>query len=193
MSNLCGFGRRFPGVWSAWTAARLRRATSPLQRATLADAWTWLPDDLLVKFDRMSMAHSLEGRAPYLAPELFERAMALPSARRRKGATSKVALREVGERWLPREAWAKRKQGFVLPMAGWLRSWFDERGPAKDYFAAREVPGLDIDALAQLAAQDLAAGLQRERFLFAVVVLVEWFHAARETRGRLRDALKSSS
>ena len=50
-------------------------------RATAADLATWLPDDLLVKYDRMAMAVSLEGRAPFLAPALVEAALALPPVR----------------------------------------------------------------------------------------------------------------
>ena len=139
------------------------------------------------------MAHSLEGRAPYLAPVLFDRATMLPAARRRTRGSSKIALREIGERWLPRETWSKRKQGFVLPMAGWLSGWFEDHGPPKEYFAARGVPGLDGAAVAQFAEQDLAGGVRRERWLFATVMLVEWFHAARERRNALRGAFAGGS
>src|SRR4029079_13408251 len=96
-----------------------------------ADLATWLPDDLLVKFDRMAMAHSLEGRAPFLQPRLAELALALPPASRMAGRTSKVALRRVAARWLPPEIVDRAKHGFILPMPSWLRQWFQDAGGAE--------------------------------------------------------------
>ena len=88
-------------------------AADGLQRATAADLATWLPDDLLVKFDRISMAHSLEGRTPYLAPGVVEAGLALPLDQRMNGAISKVALRRVASRWIPRAIVIEWHQAFA--------------------------------------------------------------------------------
>lgn len=181
------------GQWESKLFRSLNNATDGLQRATAVDLATWLPDDLLVKFDRMSMAHSLEGRAPYLSPGLVKAGLALPSARRIEGTTSKLALRQVAEKWLPREIIDRPKQGFVLPMARWLEQWFQAHRSVRDYFYARPFPGLRMNAVAQLVQEDLAVGIQRERLLFALVMLVEWYQFFKDKREmiarRYREAL----
>lgn len=155
----------------------LNQSRGNLQRATATDIATWLVDDLLVKFDRMSMAHSLEGRAPYLMPGIVEAGLALPVTQKLDGAESKVALRRVAGRWLPREILARPKQGFVLPMGRWLAQWFGAPGSVDDYFYERAIPGLDMAEVARLTKEDLSAGVQRERLLFALVLLVEWYRS----------------
>ena len=176
-ARLTGASRREIAAWEAGLLAWLDGAADSLQRATAADLATWLPDDLLVKFDRVSMAHSLEGRAPYLAPPVVEAGLSLPPAQRMNGATSKVALRRVASRWLPPAILERPKQGFVLPMARWLTEWFEKPASVRDYFFERAVPGLDMAEVAHLTQDDLAVGVRRERLLFALVLLVEWHQA----------------
>lgn len=180
--------------WEAEVMAWLDTATNPLQRASAADMATWLPDDLLVKFDRMAMAHSLEGRAPFLMPALVEAAMHLPPKARIANGTSKVALRQVARRWLPSTILKRRKQGFVLPMRDWLRQWFTVHGGVSRYLAEREVPGLDMAEVSRIVESELALGVQRERLLFALVLLSEWYVASsrkrREIRARYNDPIK---
>jgi asparagine synthase (glutamine-hydrolysing) len=161
--------------WETELADWLNGARDPLRRATAADLVTWLPDDLLVKFDRMAMAHSLEGRAPYLSPRVVEGGLSLLPKERLSGTDCKVALRRIGQRWLPREILDRPKQGFVLPMRGWLRQWFHDKGSVQEYFMNRAVPGLDLVELGRLVGEDLNVGVRRERLLFALVLLVEWY------------------
>jgi asparagine synthase (glutamine-hydrolysing) len=158
--------------------SRLGQAHDPLQRATATDLATWLPDDLLVKYDRMAMAVSLEGRAPFLQPELVAAALALPPAERMAGGQSKIALRRIARRWLPERIHSRRKQGFVLPMRAWIRDWVQARGGAAAYFSSRAIPGIDLAELIAVVETDLAAGVARERLLFALIMLVEWHIAA---------------
>lgn len=161
----------------------------PLARATAADLLTWLPDDLLVKFDRMSMAHGLEGRAPYLYKELVEFGMCLPESSRMTADRVKVLLRQTAKRYLPESIVDRPKQGFVLPMRNWLRQWFNEHGPARHYFIRRGVPGLDMDAVAAIAEETLADGIRNDRLLFALVMLAEWQHAFERKRESLGKKL----
>ncbi len=162
-------------AWERNLFAWLNQSRDSLQRASAADIATWLPDDLLVKFDRMSMAHSLEGRAPYLDPKIVELGLRLPQSQRIDGSIGKVALRRVAERWLPKEILARPKQGFVLPMRQWLAQWFEAQRSVTDYFGERAIPGLDMAGVASLTETDLAGGVSRERLLFALVLLVEWY------------------
>ncbi len=89
------------------------------------DLLYWLADDLLMKVDRMTMAHSVEARAPFLDPELISRALALPAKYKLKGKTGKYMLRGLVEKHFPGEigrslAWRK-KHGFEVPVSSWLR------------------------------------------------------------------------
>ena len=179
--------------WEAALFDWLAGASDGLQRATAADIATWLPDDLLVKFDRMAMAHSLEGRAPFLAAPVVEAGLRLSPSEKQRGPTSKVALRRIAHRFLPATIVERRKQGFVLPMQRWLGEWFGSAATVQDYFLARPVPGLDGREAARLARLDLAVGVQRERWLFALVLLVEWYQSFAGRRAsvarRYREAL----
>ena len=172
--------------WEEDMAAWLAGSFDPLQRATATDIATWLPDDLLVKADRMTMAHSLEGRTPYLSLSLVEFALNLPQSERMTQTTSKVALRRIAKNYLPVDIVDRPKQGFVLPMRAWLNGWFLRfRGDPNAYFQTRTFSGLDPVRLANLVAADLATGVRRERLLFAIIMLVEWWHAFRVKRESL--------
>ncbi len=178
-------------AWEPWEEQVLRdiEGYAPLARATAADLLTWLPDDLLVKFDRMSMAHGLEGRAPYLFKELVEFGLGLPESSRMTADRVKVILRQAARRFLPESIVERPKQGFVLPMRNWLRQWFNEHGQARHYFNRRRVPGLDMDAVAAVAEETLADGIRNDRLLFALVMLSEWQHAFERKRESLRKRL----
>ena len=82
----------------------------------------YLQDDILVKVDRASMLHSLEVRAPFLDIELVDFLRKLPTRMKMRGTTSKWILRRYAERFLPREVLTRSKQGFALPIGGWLAS-----------------------------------------------------------------------
>jgi asparagine synthase (glutamine-hydrolysing) len=92
--------------------------------------------------------------------------------------SSKLPLRRVARRWLPDAILERPKQGFVLPMKTWLRRWFENHGGAENYFASRPLPDIDSQAAAKLAQDDLADGLNRERLLYALVMLAEWQESA---------------
>ncbi len=161
--------------WEGGILGWLDKANDPLQRGTAADLTTWLPDDLLVKFDRMAMAHSLEGRAPYLHPAIVDAGLSLPQQQRMRCSESKVALRRIAARWLPPEILDRPKQGFVLPMRKWLKEWFDLHGSVEDYISACKIDFLDNSEVIRLVKNDLADGINRERLLFALVLLFEWY------------------
>jgi asparagine synthase (glutamine-hydrolysing) len=93
----------------------------PLARVLDLDVGTSLVDELLVKVDRASMAHSLEVRVPFLDPVVCELALALPSSLKVRGFQKKRLLRRAGSSLLPPEILSAKKQGFSLPAAVWLR------------------------------------------------------------------------
>jgi asparagine synthase (glutamine-hydrolysing) len=92
-----------------------------LARLQDLDFGIYLVDDLLVKTDRASMAHSLEARVPYLDPVVTNLALALPTRHKVRGLEKKVLLRKAAEPLLPRQIVHGRKRGFSIPAAAWLR------------------------------------------------------------------------
>jgi len=172
--QLTGHAVHSGDAWESRLIEWLDTASDPHKRAMAADLGTWLPDDLLVKFDRMGMASSLEGRAPYLTPQLARLALRSKAQARMTLTDSKRALRRVARRWLPRDILERPKQGFVLPMKAWLRSWFETHGGVLNYFGADALPDLDAGAVRRLVQRDIDDGLNRERLLYALVMLAEW-------------------
>lgn len=86
-----------------------------------ADILTWMQQDILLKADKMSMAASLELRVPFLDREVFALASTLPVSQRVSRRETKIALRAAAARTLPQATAAMPKQGFVTPLAQWLR------------------------------------------------------------------------
>jgi asparagine synthase (glutamine-hydrolysing) len=93
----------------------------PLARVLHIDFKTYLPDDILTKVDRASMAHGLEVRCPLLDQRLVEFTAKLPSRRKIDDGRTKVILREAVADLLPADVLARPKMGFVVPMHRWLR------------------------------------------------------------------------
>jgi asparagine synthase (glutamine-hydrolysing) len=103
----------------------------PLARMQDVDLGIYLADDLLVKTDRLSMAHSLELRVPFLDQRVAEFALGLPTSLKVRGFAKKRLLRQALAPLLPKQIVRGRKQGFSIPLAAWLR------GPLEPF--AREV------------------------------------------------------
>jgi asparagine synthase (glutamine-hydrolysing) len=115
------FGRRFETGNGADTLDRLQ----------YMDMKIYLPDDILVKVDRMSMANSLEVRVPFLDHEVVEFVASLPSHLRLRGVTKKYILKRAVKDILPPEIPRGRKRGFNVPIGRWLRQ--DLRGVLRDH------------------------------------------------------------
>ncbi|MBA2243436.1 MAG: asparagine synthase (glutamine-hydrolyzing) [Gemmatimonadetes bacterium] len=92
-----------------------------LQRQLYADLTGYLPDDILVKVDRMSMAVSLEARVPFLDHEVVEYAMRVPQQWKLRGRQSKWILKHAFRDLLPPHIRRRGKEGFSMPMKNWLR------------------------------------------------------------------------
>jgi len=112
-----------------------------LSRILYTDMKTYLPGDILVKVDRMSMANSLEVRAPILDPKLIEFACTIPSELKfntnKSKPEKKYLLKEAFKDYLPDDILYRKKMGFSVPLASWLRnelkSIIEERLLNRDY------------------------------------------------------------
>jgi asparagine synthase (glutamine-hydrolysing) len=123
----------------------------PLDRLLYVDLKTWLAHDILVKVDRMSMAHGLEVRAPLLDHRVIEFAATLSPSLKYHGGTSKYLLKRHLEGRVPRSVVHRPKQGFSIPLASWLRGdlcdlarelLLSPRAAQRGYLDARAVRGL---------------------------------------------------
>ena len=98
------------------------RDRSPLKRMLYADLKVWLPDNLLLRGDQMTMAASIEERVPFLDHELVELAARIPSRMLTRGFKTKVLLRQALRPYLPPETLRRRKVGFTVPIGPWFRT-----------------------------------------------------------------------
>jgi asparagine synthase (glutamine-hydrolysing) len=147
-------------------------ARSGLDRAQYADLKFWLPGDILTKVDRTSMAVSLEAREPLLDHRLIEFAATLPENFRVKGSQGKYLLKKSMERHLPDPILYRPKQGFVTPIAQWLR------GPLADSARAIATSELLVNSgvfsassLSRLAEDHIAGRSDNSRALWQMIML----------------------
>lgn len=99
----------------------------PLNEVFALDFQTYLPGSVLAKVDRASMAHSLEVRPPLLDNDLIDWVFSLPASCKFDGKTSKRLLKQAAEPYLPKEIIYRKKKGFGIPLAEWLRGPLKER------------------------------------------------------------------
>ena len=127
------------------------RGQDHLRRILYVDLKTWLPNDILVKMDRMAMANSLEVRSPLLDHHVIDFAAGLPSEMKYHGRTSKYLLKRFAERRVPPSVIHRPKMGFSIPLASWLRGelrpmaedlLLSERALGRSYFQAETIRGM---------------------------------------------------
>ncbi|HET9352215.1 MAG TPA: asparagine synthase (glutamine-hydrolyzing), partial [Burkholderiales bacterium] len=137
------------------------------------DARLWLPDDLLTKVDRATMAYSLEARVPYLDHRFFEFCARLNPALKQRGRTGKYLLKKLAEKLLPREIVHRPKQGFFPPLTEWFADRLkEEAGTALSRLDARGLfrPGV----LPGLVAEHYSGRRNHSGRLWALLVLEKW-------------------
>ncbi len=150
------------------------RGKSTLDTMLYIDTKSWLPDDLLIKADKMTMANSLELRVPLLDHKVLEFAASLPSKFKLSGTTTKFILKRALSERIPKEIRDRKKTGFPVPYEMWLRKdlkeivWnvlTDRRTIARGYFSKEAVEGL-------LRAN--SNGSDRSKDIFSLLCLELW-------------------
>ncbi len=170
-------------------------SASALDRMLYADGKVWLPDDLLLKADKMTMANALELRVPFLDHKLVEFAAQLPQEMKLRGGTGKVLLRKIMKDMLPASVLHRPKKGFPVPTMSWLR------GPLKEFTRETLLASesachnyFDPQVLRDIVDRHEAHG-DRQQEVWALLVFEHWHRAfvpAAQPRERMSRLAQSS-
>jgi asparagine synthase (glutamine-hydrolysing) len=153
------------------------------EAAAHADVQLYLPDDLLVKMDIASMAHSLEVRSPLLDHQVVEFAARLPLNLKLRGVAHKFLLRRIMKGVLPDEVLRRGKMGFGVPIDHWFRNelremaydvLLDSRALGRGYFRA--------DAVRQCLDEHLSRRADHQHRLWGLLMLELWHRAFVDAR-----------
>jgi len=147
--------------------------TDPLSRIQYVDIKTYLPDDILAKVDRASMAVSLELRAPILDHQFMELVASIPSDLKLRGRTGKYIFKKAMEPLLPQDILYRSKQGFAIPLNRWFRQELKDLG--YDLVVASNTDGiLDGNYLSKIWKQHQAGTFDRSAYLWTVLMFRKW-------------------
>ncbi len=156
-------------------AEQVRPRPDLLQKMTYLELKRRLPELLLMRVDKMTMATSVEARVPFLDHELVEFALALPERMKIDGDLGKVILKRGVESILPHDIIYRRKQGFGAPVAEWFRDDFGVRAQRQIRESALAERGLlDYDAIDQLWDQH-RAGVNWGKHLWNLLNVSAWY------------------
>ncbi len=144
----------------------------PLTRIQYVDIKTYLPDDILVKVDRASMAVSLEVRAPLLDHRLMELAASIPSSLKLRGMNGKYILKKAMSSILPADVLYRRKQGFAVPLDHWFRKEIKEM--AYENIIVQNDGILDPKLLKKIWNQHQSGQYDRSAHLWALLMYRKW-------------------
>nr|WP_283937770.1 asparagine synthase (glutamine-hydrolyzing) [Sphingomonas hankyongi] len=165
--KLCAFDLNLPGAPDA-------------MRMMYCDAVSYLPDDILCKVDRATMAASLEGHAPYLDHRVAALAARIPNGMKIRGGSGKHILRKLLYREAPRELFERPKAGFGIPVGEWIK------GPLRDWAeglldsSSLSAEGwFDADIVRARWKQHLNGGRDSTQALWAILMFQAWVREER--------------
>ena len=160
----------------------------PISRYQYCDTNEYLPSDILMKVDRMSMATSLEVRSPLLDHTLVEYLATVPASFKIRGGKGKYPLRRLVERWLPASVLTKRKQGFAIPKERWFRS--EHREAAREILLDQRTISrgyLRKDTVERLLSHHATGRRDYSTWIWCLLVLEIWFRTFVDASAENRD------
>lgn len=147
-----------------------------MDRMLQTDTKIWLPDDLLMKVDKMSMAHSLEARTPFLDHRLVEFMARVPYSMKVRGKEVKYILKKAMEGILPESIIYRKKHGFDLPIDRWLRT--ELRGMVEDLLSDRKVEEMGLfkpDAVGEIVERQRRGERWYQKQVWSLLVFQLWY------------------
>lgn len=175
-----GYEELEPGLSPAQRVAAWQRAITaaapeadPPTRMIALEFRQRLPELLLMRVDKMTMAHGVEARVPFLARAMVELALRIPAQEKLAGQDTKALLREAFADLLPQPVLAGRKRGFSAPVARWLRGPFHRR-VMHEIERAPLAGALDLAVVRQVARDHQAGAANHAAILWGLFVLARW-------------------
>jgi asparagine synthase (glutamine-hydrolysing) len=163
-----------------------------VQRAEYADLKIYMPNDPLVKVDRMSMAHGLEVRCPLLDHRLVELAFRIPASKKQVGRQGKVLLRALARQRLPEGLWRLPKRGFTVPIGDWIAGPYASRFRDDVLGSRAAIAGsLDRGELTRLFESHRQGESDNSYVLWAVWLAERWLQATSSTAPKPSGVLAS--
>ena len=153
-----------------------RRPLHDMEKMQSVDLNYWLPGDILQKADKMSMAHSLEVRVPFLDKEVFNLAAKLPKETKIAEGTTKFIFRKSVSEFLPQETDERKKLGFPIPIRVWLRQddWYQR---VMGLFTSKEAEEFfHTEKLLQLLKDHKAKKADNSRKIWTVLAFLIWYN-----------------
>ena len=152
------------------------------QNSMLMDVLGYLPNDILVKLDRAAMAVSLEGRVPFLDPDVFAFAWRLPLGMKIRNGQGKWVMRQLLDKYVPRQLFERPKMGFGIPIEGYLRGPL--RGWAEALLSERRIREdglLAPELIRERWSEHLSGRKDWQYHIWDVLMLQSWLD---ENRGQ---------
>jgi asparagine synthase (glutamine-hydrolysing) len=160
--------------------------TEQLARKLYADIKTTLVSEMLTKVDRMTMAHGLEARVPFLDHHLVEWAFTVPARHKLQGAEGKLLVKKAMSSYLPDPILYRRKQGFNVPMRLWMR------GELRDFIHDNLAPSrirrrglLRPEAVTKLVEDHFSGAIDGSNRIYSLLMLELWHQHFVDRRGEL--------
>ena len=150
-------------------------ALPELDQKQLIDLKYWLPGDILLKADKMSSAHSLELRVPYLDLQIWDLARKIAPEQRIKGLETKHILRCAAQAYLPQEWSARQKLGFMVPLKDWLKQEKFANLLREEFGSGQAGQFFQTDVLLQYLAKHQAGEANYQHQLYLAYVFLLWY------------------
>lgn len=147
-----------------------------MTRMQQIDINNWLPGDILLKADKMSMANSLEVRVPYLDYDVFEFARKLPVRDKIRNGQTKYLFRKVAEKRLPKEIVNRKKLGFPVPIRIWIREEPWRSRIKKAFISENAIKFFNTKVLLELLEEHIDKKRDNSRKIWTVYMFLVWYH-----------------
>ena len=159
-----------------FNSANVNGGSNSLDRALYCDLKTYLPEDILAVTDRMSMHHSLEVRVPFIDHKLVEFCACIPWEMKMKWFRKKALLKKATRSILPREVIQHRKQGFVGPMAQWLKN--DLKGFTLETLSEKNLKKHDLlnyHVIKKVLDEHFSGKEIHDTLIWSILIFQKWY------------------